>query len=120
MTLGDNDENSNNYAGAYSRTYSYDASRLFPSTAEIGVDVKSGFLLPKSGNLRIRLDLSHNLAPLGSPNSAQIGFEVKKKVKVDLYVFYSAVSSPLDRSYTFPPLAELFIPTPTRLLREAF
>ena len=27
-------------------------------------------------------------------------------------VLYSAVSSPLDRSKRFPPLADLFIPTP--------
>ena len=35
---------------------------------------------------------------------------------------YSAVSSPLDRSkrFTFYPLEDLFIPTPTRLLWEAF
>ena len=35
---------------------------------------------------------------------------------------YSAVSSPLDRSkrFTLPPVTDLFIPTPTRLLREAF
>ena len=36
---------------------------------------------------------------------------------------YSAVSSPLDRSgaaHFTPPLADLFIPTPTRLLWEAF
>ena len=35
---------------------------------------------------------------------------------------YSAVSSPLDRSkrLILYPQADLFIPTPTRLLREAF
>ena len=35
---------------------------------------------------------------------------------------YSTVSSPLDRSerFTLRPLADLFIPTPTRLLWEAF
>ena len=45
------------------------------------------------------------------------------KVKVKGIFLYSAVSSPLDRSKRFtllPPLADLFIPTPTRLLREAF
>ena len=37
-------------------------------------------------------------------------------------VLYSAVSSPLDRSkrFTLHPLADLFIPTPTRLLLEEF
>ena len=35
---------------------------------------------------------------------------------------YSAVSSSLDRSerFTLRPLEDLFIPTPTRLLWEAF
>ena len=35
---------------------------------------------------------------------------------------YSAVSSPLERSkrFTLHPLADWFIPTPTRLLWEAF
>ena len=39
-----------------------------------------------------------------------------------MFVLYSAVSSPLDRPkcFTLHPLADLFIPTPTRLLREPF
>ena len=38
------------------------------------------------------------------------------------FVLYSPVSSPLDRSNAlhFPPLEDLLIPTPTRLLREVF
>ena len=43
--------------------------------------------------------------------------EVKKGM-----IVYSAVSSPLDSSkcFTFHPLADMFIPTPTRLLCAAF
>ena len=43
--------------------------------------------------------------------------------KVTGMFLYSAVSSPLDRSKHFtllPPMADLFIPTPNRLLLEAF
>ena len=42
-------------------------------------------------------------------------------VRKDMFL-YSAVSSQLDRSKrrTLHPLADLFIPTPIRLLREAF
>ena len=42
-----------------------------------------------------------------------------KKVKV---CFYIAVSSPLDRSkrFTLHPMTDLFVPTPTRYLWEAF
>ena len=39
-----------------------------------------------------------------------------------VFIYYSAVSSPLDRSkhFTLHSLADLFIPTPTQLLWEAF
>ena len=40
-----------------------------------------------------------------------------KKVKV---CFYVAQYPELKELYTFPPLVDLFIPTPTRLFLEAF
>ena len=48
---------------------------------------------------------------------------VRVYVKVKGMFLYSAVHPvrwTAQRVYTFPPLADLFIPTPTRLLLEAF
>ena len=49
--------------------------------------------------------------------------EIDGGVDVKVCFLYSAVPSPLDRSKRFTlfsTLADLFIPAPTRLLREAF
>ena len=50
------------------------------------------------------------------------GSSSKSKKREKVTFLYSAVSRPLDRSkhFTLHSLADLFIPTPTRLLREAF
>ena len=47
---------------------------------------------------------------------------ISKFFKVKVRILHSAVSSPLDHSnsFTLHLLADLFIPTPTRLLCEAF
>ena len=49
------------------------------------------------------------------------GILISNVVKKGMFL-YSAVSSPLDCSkrFTLHPLADLFIPAPTRLLRAAF
>ena len=71
------------------------------------------------------LSLSSSLE--GSENwRSSIMNSCPKKLKcIFLYRPYSALGpiqsvGPLKACYIFPPMADLFVPTPTRLLREAF
>ena len=67
-------------------------------------------------------DISHKAPEVGRSIIEQLKTESEDQWN-KRYVLYSAVSSPfgpLKALNTFPPLTDLFIPTPTRMLLEAF